>query len=254
MKKIEIKPFSKEIILSYSGEGISLPEAIKGMINDYWRQLILKGKAFTRGDVFTIRSISETDRSIHIDLFLTDYAHYIATINGILKNGSFLCKVIYSAVLIKTNDGYFALGQMGQQTSTPGRIQCPGGGITKEDLTRANTIDIARNAAIELFEETGLRTDSPDYSCGLTPKYIKTGGDFDFIGIVFIAETSLSRNALYDLFSQHNKNLIKEGQSPELMDLIFIKDSPSDVAAFFEHNTCPTVDYLECLLTTDTTD
>ena len=248
MEQVKIIPLKKELVLSYADEDIDLSPETKKQIEAYWAQLAAEGKKFTRGDVFHITKITEDEKRMEINFCLTDYAHYMATIGRKISSKKERCQVVYSCVLIKTKDDFWVVGEMADNTSTPGRLQCPGGGITKDDLVDKKIIDIKKNAALELFEEVGLKENEAQYNCTLGAKYIKSGGDYDFIGVVFLAEVALTCDEVRKVFLNHNQELEKKGEQAELSDLVFIKNNKEKIENFFRKNTKPYVDYLPQLL------
>jgi 8-oxo-dGTP pyrophosphatase MutT (NUDIX family) len=72
---------------------------------------------------------------------------------------------------LRSADGAFVLGEMGQHTSTAGRIYFPSGTPDLDDISHG-AVDISGSVARELEEETGLAPDQyrsePDWHCVFT--------------------------------------------------------------------------------------
>ncbi|WP_303993928.1 NUDIX hydrolase [Devosia ginsengisoli] len=61
--------------------------------------------------------------------------------------------------LIVSSDNALIYGVMGGQTANAGRVYPPGGSLEPRDVLPDGRVDVARCLALELEEETGLRTD-----------------------------------------------------------------------------------------------
>ena len=86
----------KKIKVIFINEKIYLPLNIQEQIDNYWLKLLKDGKILRRGDVFTISVIETGNSKIKIEVKLTDYAHYMATLNNIIDK-KYFCKVIYNS-------------------------------------------------------------------------------------------------------------------------------------------------------------
>ena len=73
----------KKIEVIFVNEKISLPHNIQEQIDNYWLKLLNDGKTLSRGDSFAISAIETGKSKLKIELKLTDYAHYMATLNNI---------------------------------------------------------------------------------------------------------------------------------------------------------------------------
>ncbi|TCJ80385.1 UNVERIFIED_ORG: 8-oxo-dGTP pyrophosphatase MutT (NUDIX family) [Anoxybacillus amylolyticus] len=237
MSKVIIQNIKSKITAFYHGETIELNERDKREINEYWEKLINDGRPLIRGPVFTILDISNSHNELNINLSLTDYAHYMYTINnpGRLTRE---CMVVFTSALVETVDGYLVIGEMGSHTSTPGRLQCPGGGIDKSDI-KGRIVDFEGNIVSELAEELGIEQ-GIDYH-KVIPKYIKTGGDNNFVAIIFYVNISLTKDEL-----QRRFEILQSSKQSEFQSLQFIEKKKC--ADFSKINKKPVVDYLYPLL------
>jgi 8-oxo-dGTP pyrophosphatase MutT (NUDIX family) len=98
--------------------------------------------------------------------FETDFASFLAW-----RDWGFPDKDVFNGFgmgALRCADGSFVLGEMGQHTSTAGRIYFPSGTPDLNDV-RDGAVDISGSVARELEEETGLAPDEyrsePDWHC-----------------------------------------------------------------------------------------
>ena len=228
MSKVVVKPISKEIKMIFTGKSIDLPDEMQALIDEYWRSLLGSGKKYSRGDVFAVKSIEEDLHTLTLSVELTDYAHYLATRNKISGISAF--GIMHTAILIETNDEKLAFGRMAPSTSVPGRFQCAGGGITQDDLLPdGKTLDILGNARNELMEEVGLDSDDPEMIRFMKPAYLKAGGEFESLAVVYVAKLKLNTDELLKFFEAHNSKLEANGEDPELSELIFVDKEPETI-------------------------
>lgn len=92
--------------------------------------------------------------------FETDFASFLAW-----RDWGFPDREVFNGFgmgALRTRDGAFALGVMGEHTANSGRIYFPSGTPDLDDI-RGETLDIAGSVAREVEEETGLAP--ADYRC-----------------------------------------------------------------------------------------
>jgi 8-oxo-dGTP pyrophosphatase MutT (NUDIX family) len=101
--------------------------------------------------------------------FETDFASFLAW-----RDWGFPDKDVFNGFgmgALLSNDGAFALGEMGPHTSNAGRIYFPSGTPDLDDISHG-AVDISGSVARELGEETGLAPDQyrsePDWHCVFT--------------------------------------------------------------------------------------
>ena len=99
----------------------------------------------------------------------TDFASFLAW-----RDWGFADKDVFNGFgmgALRCADGAFVLGEMGQHTSTAGRIYFPSGTPDLDDV-RNGAVDISGSVARELEEETGLAPgdyrSEPDWHCVFT--------------------------------------------------------------------------------------
>ena len=109
---------------------------------EMWNGRVLLG----RNPVFAGEHLSS-------NYFETDFASFLAW-----RDWGFPDKDVFNGFgmgALLSNDGAFALGEMGQHTANAGRIYFPSGTPDLDDI-RGGAVDIAGSVARELEEETGL--------------------------------------------------------------------------------------------------
>ena len=109
--------------------------------------------AMWNGRVLLGRNPVFTGERLSASYFQTDFASFLAW-----RDWGFPDKSIFNGFgmgALLSNDGAFALGEMGPHTSNAGRIYFPSGTPDLDDI-RGSTVDIEGSVARELEEETGL--------------------------------------------------------------------------------------------------
>lgn len=244
---VKITSIPKSVIAYYTGEKIELSPSTQENIEKHWNGLDQKGKRFTREDLFSIKTVSFSEERCVISLGLSDYAHYLYTIYTNPKKEG--CRVLFTAALIETKDHDYVLGEMAKNTSSPSRIQCPGGGLSRLNLD-GNVFNLERNINMECEEEIGISIYS-NLVKNFHPLYLKSGGKHNSLAVIWKVNLNITSKELLDHFSQHHQQLIKKGESPELHSLVFIANDECKIDQFIKNDTRPKVDYLEALLKID---
>jgi len=132
---------------------------------------------------------------------------------------------------LRSADGAFILGEMGQHTSNAGRIYFPSGTPDLDDI-RGEAVDISGSVAREVLEETGLT--AADYRAGAHWDCVVSGAA---IAMIRILEVDLTGEALR---ARIEANLARQRQ-PELSAIHLVRETadltaamPRFVAAFVE--------------------
>ena len=232
----------KVIEVLFVDEKILLPINIQEQIDNYWLKLLKDGKTLRRGDVLAISVVETGNRNIKIEVKLTDYAHYMATLNNIIDK-KYACKVIYTAAFVETLDKKIIIGEMSPNTSTPGRLQFPGGGIDKNDIDR-NIINLNKNITKEIKEELGININCKEYVRYFKPRFLKTGGSHDFYAVIFKVELNLDQKKFIKAYNNYTESLKLKNITPEFNSLLFLNTDPEEIKNFLSNENKNKVDYL----------
>lgn len=241
MKPTILTPITKDIKIEYTGVLVELTAERSKEIENFWSEVNEQGR-FHRGEVFTVTSINEQPNLYTVQLSCTEYAHYLHTVrNSIFDEES--CKVIFAAGLVETSDSKYIFGEMNSHTAYPGRLQCVGGGLSWEDKV-GNLFDSKQSVLRELSEELGITTPEQVESC--LPAFIKTGGTFDFIVVLYHIKLRFTAEELVLHYQEFIGHLLTEGEKPEFQNLIVL--DKESIKSFFQSKDRYCVDYLEPFL------
>lgn len=163
------------------------------------------------------------------DYFETDFASFLAWRDWGFPDASVFNGFGMGA--LRSADGAFILGEMGQHTSNAGRIYFPSGTPDLDDI-RGEAVDISGSVAREVLEETGLT--AADYRAGAHWDCVVSGAA---IAMIRILEVDLTGEALR---ARIEANLARQRQ-PELSAIHLVRETadltaamPRFVAAFVE--------------------
>jgi 8-oxo-dGTP pyrophosphatase MutT (NUDIX family) len=145
---------------------------------------------------------------------------------------------LFVAVAQPTDEGGLLVGRMALTTAAPRRLQLPGGSVEPPgDAEELDAAALARHAARELLEETGIAVDHGDLRL-----WTLSRGEHGNIGVFFRAP-SLPEALVRERFQTLLDAELAAGREPELDDIVFPR-SPRDMAALDG----PRVDYLAPIL------
>ena len=214
----------------YTNQKISLPTSYIEGVSKHWQNLILSGQKFFNGDVFTINNIEPNKDGANIFVGLTDYSHFLYTIN---KNNyeDYDCRVIHTSVLIETNDNKFAIGEMNEGTAFPFKLQFIGGGIDKSDL-KGEILDLEHNVKKEILEELGIEVENKSIVKSLKPCYLKSGGQGNFLSAIYKLDLLINEDELKVLLNKHNEDLALRMEMQEIRSLIFLDAKKQAIEEF----------------------
>jgi 8-oxo-dGTP pyrophosphatase MutT (NUDIX family) len=145
--------------VDFRSEGsLRLAPASEQRCADHWATAARANPALFDGPIVLATALGWDGARCSIGYVASSYSKYVWTRNVGARAGPHV-GALYASVLAITADGYLLTGRMSAHTSTPGRIQLPGGNI--EPHPAGLTEPVARaTAAQELAEETGVALDA----------------------------------------------------------------------------------------------
>jgi 8-oxo-dGTP pyrophosphatase MutT (NUDIX family) len=239
MKPIQLIELTKDVKIRYSNSLVELSSRRKKEVEEFWEE-INHQNTFHRGEVFNVQSIIEQENSYKIVLNCTDYAHYLHTVRNHITDDEG-CKVVFGAGLVETKDSKFVFGEMGNHTAYPGRFQCVGGGLSWNDK-KDDYFDIKESVLRELAEELGIYDTNQIEMC--SPVFIKTGGTYDFIVVLYHIKLNITSNELSVNYKNFTDELLLKEEKPEFQSVVYLEKNIDSVYRFFDDSRyC--VDYLQ---------
>jgi 8-oxo-dGTP pyrophosphatase MutT (NUDIX family) len=118
---------------------------------------------------------------------------------------------LFAAVIQPTDTGGMLIGRSSSATSVPGRVHLPGGVVEPPSDPDADldVVGLAREAARELAEETGISTPSESFTFCLVTQAV--GGN---VGVIFRAPP-LPESVIRDGFAEHRGREVAAGRAVE---------------------------------------
>lgn len=229
MIMVKIKKIPTEVKITVSDKPMYLPAPLQESINLYWKSLIAGGKAYHRGEIFSIKEMVEMGNVLHVSLHKTDFAHFLFSRHCQIPS-SFKCRVIVANGLILTRDNFLILGQMNYQTANPGRIQFIAGGIDGEDIN-GDTVDIFASLIREAKEEVGIDLTDQNLVLKVEPRYIVQWENIALIYVVQLAIDSFEFRKQYEQFENHLKEI---GIEPEFSSIELLSADYTSVTNYLK--------------------
>lgn len=125
---------------------------------------------------------------------------------------------LFVAVVQSTDEGGVLVGRMSTSTAAPGRVQFPGGSVEPPaDHGRLDEVELRRQAARELVEETGIDTAPEELTL-----WAVTRGEHGNIGVFFRAP-SRPESVVRDRFAALASGQTALGCAPELAEIAFVR-------------------------------
>jgi 8-oxo-dGTP pyrophosphatase MutT (NUDIX family) len=181
------------------------------------------------GRILLARNPVFTEAGFRAGYFETDFASFLAW-----RDWGFPDRDIFNGFgmgALRSNDGAFVLGEMGQHTANAGRIYFPSGTPDLDDVS-GGTVDMAGSVAREVAEETGLT--SADYRADPHWDCVVSGSSVAMIRVLHVDAPGEALRARIEA------NLARQ-REPELSAIHLVRDvgdltaaMPRFVTAFIE--------------------
>jgi 8-oxo-dGTP pyrophosphatase MutT (NUDIX family) len=126
----------------------------RAVIERHFADLQRRSPEIWNGRVLLLSRYAIAARSLRGTGFETDYASFITWRDRGFPDRS--VHNFFAAAALRGADGAYLVGEMGPHTANAGGIYFPCGTPEPSDIGPDNVVDVGRNVARELLEETGL--------------------------------------------------------------------------------------------------
>jgi hypothetical protein len=134
----------------------SIAQENRATIAKHFATLRAAKPSLWNGRVLLLHAYSISGRSFHGSLFETDFASLLAWRDGVIPDPT--VRNCFAMAAIRSADGAFLLGVMGDHTANAGKIYFPAG-VTDLQAVRGTFVDLESGMWREVEEETGLARD-----------------------------------------------------------------------------------------------
>jgi 8-oxo-dGTP pyrophosphatase MutT (NUDIX family) len=208
--------------------------AAYSLLDSRWEECAKDQPALFNGPILACRACEPSHGGyIEIAWYETNYAHYLQRVTSAPLVTP--ARAIFCSVALRPNSGRLLVGQMSNNTSSPGRLQLPGGNVTRGRSGALSSESCAEDACREFEEEVGLML-QPSL---LDLWRVKVGGRFDDLGLIYMCNLDMSEHEICAAFEKHVRAERLAGSSPEFQTLMFI-----DASFLDQGSTYNWVDYL----------
>lgn len=211
---------NKKIQINISKEIFELPENIKKQISNFWNETKSKNSSLWNGKLLCVSSYRNLENKVILTCKETNYAHYLYDERIGLPN-EYACHSLGAGCLLETNDRYYVLGELNENTSFPHCIQPCGGGAEIEDLKNDGII---QTIIRETKEELNIDLQDGNQFFENKIKYISLPENKLHTYMVFTkCLLKMSKSDLEEHYKNYLRNLQNNNQEVELCKLHFIK-------------------------------
>jgi len=201
----------------YFHETVGESPSVKTLLAAWWKEFSIEKPSLFNGPLIACCECEQSPiGAIHIAWYETDYAHYLQRVA--VSPITTPARAIFCSVALRAASGSLLVGRMAGNTSSPNRLQLPGGNATVGRTGLLSAESCAHEACREFQEEIGIEL-RPDQ---LTLWRVKVGGRSDDVGIVFLCEPGRSEDEIRVAFDLHVKAVRQAGMSSEFEELLFV--------------------------------
>ncbi len=183
-------------------------------IEQFWKQALAEKPKMFNGRVLLAHNWQQYADRVEATYFETDFASFLCWLktgcpDKTVANG-------FSLAALRSADGAYICGIMGEHTANAGKIYFPGGTPDPSDIVSGGKVDFLGSALRELEEEAGLTPDKFDISDGW---FILPYWPF----IAYLKPLQLKETA-EDIVQRLTANLAQQ-QEPELAGFKIIRNA-----------------------------
>lgn len=186
----------------------------------HWAGISADKPAMFNGRVMLQHRGAIEDGVFHAGYFEADYAAFMSWRDfghpgPVIRNG-------FAMAALRSTDGAFLLGRMGDHTANPGKVYFAAGTPDREDARPDGTLDLAGSVTRELCEETGLTLD-------------EISVEERWTAVIVPGRVAFMRPVGIDLPADEARELMLERidaqAEPELSDIVIVRNL-ADCAAY----------------------
>jgi len=208
-----LTPFASIDFAETAGES----PGVRASLAAWWKQFSTDKPSLFNGPVAACRHCElSPSGEIRIAWYKTDYAHYLQRVA--VSPITTPARAIFCSVALRAASGSLLVGRMAGNTSSPNRLQLPGGNVTVGRTGLLSAESCAEEACREFQEEIGIAL-LPDE---LSLWRVKAGGQFDDVGVIFKCEPGRSEREIREAFDLHVQTVRRAGMSSEFEELLFV--------------------------------
>ena len=202
--------------ISFHETPSELPE-VQRLLEAWWKQFSIEKPSLFNGRVLACRECElSPGGTIRIAWYETDYAHYMQRVAS--SPIATPARAIFCSVALRATSGDLLVGRMAENTSSPGRLQLPGGNVTIDRTGLLSADSCAVDACREFQEEVGISL----LPTQLVLWRVKVGGRFDDVGIIYLCDLGMSEQKIREAFNLHARAEKQAGVSTEFDELLFV--------------------------------
>jgi NUDIX domain len=139
-------------------------------VDAHWARLVSHNPRHYNGHVLLMRDINlvatASGRRLDGRCFVAEYKAFLAWRDFGFPDASIYN--VFAMAVLRSSDGAFLLGEMGQTTANAGQIYFPAGTPEPDDLVLGGRVDLEGSVRRELEEETGIGADDITFDQGWT--------------------------------------------------------------------------------------
>lgn len=184
-------------------------------ISAYWQRRLVEKPAMFNGQVLMQCRGHIAGDCFDAEYFQLDYASFVTwQAMGSPETQGMQTRNGFGLGALRSRDGAYLLGVMGQHTHNAGKIYFPGGTPDTGDIMPHGSVDLAGSVMRELEEETGLMPQ--DVTPGAGWHVVIGRGRVAFMRDVFIDLPALEAQAMI-------RDRLSRQQEPELSDIVIAR-------------------------------